>query len=67
MPEFLGGLSPKDSIDWIDEVERVFEYAEVPEEERVPAMAMRLNGHAFVWWKNLDQSHKVHGKRKIDS
>ncbi|XP_037426242.1 uncharacterized protein LOC119291565 [Triticum dicoccoides] len=67
LPEFSGGLSPEDFIDWIDEVERVFEYAEVPEEERVPAVAMRLKGRASVWWKNLEQSRRVRGKRKIDS
>lgn len=67
LPEFSGGLSAEDFVDWLNEVERFFEYAEVPEEERVPAVAMRLKGRASVWWKNLEQSRKVRGKRRIDS
>ena len=30
-------------------------------------VAMRLNGRASVWWKNLEKSCRVRGKRKIDS
>lgn len=51
----------------MDEVERIFDYAEFPEDERVPAVATRLKGRASIWWKNLEQSRKVHHKREIDS
>lgn len=48
LPEFSGGLSAEDFVDWLDEVEHIFEYVEVPQEERVPAAAMRLKGRASV-------------------
>lgn len=67
LPEFSGGLSAEEFVDWLDEVERIFEYADVPEEERVPAVAMRLKGRASVWWKNLEQSRRIRHKQKIDS
>lgn len=67
LPEFSGGLSAEFFVDWLDQVERIFAYAEVPEEERVPAVAMKLKGRASVWWKNLEKSRRACGKRKIDS
>ncbi|CAN6320370.1 unnamed protein product [Urochloa humidicola] len=67
LPEFSGGLSAENFVDWLDQVERIFEYADIPDVERVPAVAMRLKGRASVWWKNLEKSRRVRGKRKIDS
>jgi hypothetical protein len=67
LSEFSGGLSAENFVDWLDQVERIFEYADVPEVEHVPAVAMRLKGRASVWWKNLEKSRRVRGKPKIDT
>ncbi|XP_024318804.1 uncharacterized protein LOC112272388 [Brachypodium distachyon] len=61
----FGGLSAEEFVDWLDEVERIFEYAEVPEDEQVPAVAMRLKGRASVCWKNLGQSRKHISERLL--
>jgi hypothetical protein len=67
LPKFLGGLSAENFEGWLDQVERIFEYEDVPEEDCVPAVAMRLKGHASIWWKNLEKSRRVRGKTKIDT
>jgi hypothetical protein len=67
LPEFSGGLSAENFEGWLDQVERIFEYEDVPEEDCVPAVAMRLKGYASVWWKNLEKSRRVRGKTKIDT
>lgn len=40
LPEFSGSLSAEEFVDWLDRVERIFEYKDTPEEECVAAVAM---------------------------
>lgn len=39
----------------------------VPEDRRVPLVAMRLRGHAITWWQQLKLSRSRLGKDKINS
>lgn len=41
---FVGNLNIEDSMDWLAEVDRFFEYMETREEEKVTMVAYKLMG-----------------------
>jgi uncharacterized NAD(P)/FAD-binding protein YdhS len=53
IPDFEGKLQPGEFVDWLQTVERVFEYKEVPEEKKVKIIVVKLKKHASIWWENL--------------
>ena len=46
IPFFSSNLNIEDFIDWIVEIDKLFDYMKVPEEKRVKLMACRLKGGA---------------------
>jgi len=65
IPEFEGKLDPDDFLEWIQTVERVFEYKEVPDEQKVKIIALKLRKYASLWWTNLLTKRARQGKGKI--
>jgi hypothetical protein len=65
IPDFEGKLQPDEFVDWLQTVERVFEYKEVPEEKKVKIITVKLKKHASIWWENLKKNRECEGKRKI--
>jgi len=49
VPEFEGKLNPKEFLDWLHTVERVFEYKDIPEDNKVKLVALRLHKYASLW------------------
>ena len=43
IPEFRGSLKPEDFVDWLNTVERVFDYYEVMDEKKVKLIAICLS------------------------
>ena len=70
IPEFEGRLDPDDFLEWIQTVERVFEYKEVPDEQKVKIVALKLRKYASLWWTNLlmmylaKLTHQTHGAQR---
>ena len=67
IPEFHGGLRGDDLIDWLVSVEEILEFKHVPQDRRVPLVAMRFRGHAATWWKQLKTTRSRTGKEPIHS
>ncbi|KAJ0978464.1 hypothetical protein J5N97_013938 [Dioscorea zingiberensis] len=65
LPEFTGTLHAEAFIDWLNEVERIFEYKEVPDRQKVKLVAIKLKGLASAWWEQLRRSRDRQGKPKI--
>ena len=65
IPDFEGNLQPDDFLDWLQIVERLFKYKEVPKEQKVKIIAAKLKKHASIWWENLKRNRKHEGKSKI--
>ena len=45
--EFQGSPKPKDFVDWLNTVERVFDYYEVMDEKKVKLVAICLKRESF--------------------
>lgn len=52
-------------IYWLNEVERIFDYKEVPNRVKVKLVAIKLKGRASAWWEQLRCSRETQGKAKI--
>ena len=65
IPFFSGNLNIEDFIDWIAEIDKFFDYIEVPEEKIVKLVACRLKGGASSWWERLQNSRLREGKQPI--
>jgi len=65
IPDFEGKLQPDEFVDWLQTVERVFEYKEILEEKKVKIIAVKLKKHASIWWENLKTKRAREGKSKI--
>ena len=48
IPEFEGKLDPDEFIEWLQTVERIFEFKEIPEDKKVKIVALRLRKYACL-------------------
>ena len=67
IPEFEGRLNPDDFLEWLQTVERIFEYKEIPEDRKVKLVALRLRKYASLWWTNLTAKRTRERKSKINT
>jgi len=50
---YEGKLNVDELFDWINAMEKYFEYEEVDKEKKVKHVVTRLKGHATLWWDEL--------------
>ncbi|KAF8112884.1 hypothetical protein N665_0059s0022 [Sinapis alba] len=67
IPEFQGTLNPEDFIDWLNIVEEILEFRQVPDDIRVSLVATRFKGRAMAWWQQLKESRRQNNKPRIDT
>lgn len=65
LPEFQGNLSPEEFLDWLNTIDEIMDFKEVPVERRVPLVATRFRGRASAWWQQLKVSRSRYGKPKL--
>jgi len=65
IPKYEGKLDPEKFLDWLHTVERVFEYKDVPKDNKVKLVALRLIKYASLWWTNLCAKQVRDRKSKI--
>ncbi|GJU36152.1 hypothetical protein Tco_1184506 [Tanacetum coccineum] len=52
-PVFSRALKAEEFIDWLNTIERVFEFKDAPENWKVKWVAIKLKGRASAWWEQL--------------
>ncbi|KAM1072831.1 hypothetical protein FF1_018042 [Malus domestica] len=67
LPSFNGHLHIEDFLDWLNELERFFEYMEIPEEKKVKLVAYKLKSGPSAWWEQLQISQTRQRKTHVHS
>jgi len=65
IPEFEGQLDPDLFWDWLQTIERVFEFKDIPKEKMVKIVALKFRKYASIWWSNILTKRVRKGKGKI--
>lgn len=65
VPVYEGNLDPEELINWINEMEKSFDYEEMAEERKVKFVVTRLKGHASLWWDGVQIERRRLGKHPI--
>jgi hypothetical protein len=61
IPMYEGNLDVEELFDWIQEMDKYFEYEYVDEEKKVKHIVSRLKGHATLWWDELQADKRNKG------
>jgi hypothetical protein len=62
IPMYEGSLETKEFLDWIQVMDKYFDYEDVEEEKKVRHVVTRLKGHATLWWDELQADRRSKGK-----
>ncbi|KAD4889457.1 hypothetical protein E3N88_21530 [Mikania micrantha] len=65
IPEYDGKLDPDEFVEWLRTVERVFDYKQTTEDNKVKIVALKLRKYASTWWSNTCLKRERSGKEKI--
>jgi len=52
-------------LEWVQTVERIFEYKEIPKDKTVKLVALKLRKYASLWWTKLLSKSVGQGTGKI--
>eukprot|EP00253_Pinus_taeda_P024796 PITA_24796 len=64
---YEGGLNLEELIDWINGVEKFFDYEETEDEKKVNFVVTKLKGHAALWWDGVQTERKRLGKQHMNN
>ena len=64
VPDCVGNLKPEKLIDWLNSMEKFFEWKLMIEEKKVKFAWTKLKGHAMIWWDHVQQYRTKKEKTK---
>ncbi|GKC10215.1 transposon ty3-I gag-pol polyprotein [Tanacetum coccineum] len=67
IPEYDGKLDPDEFVEWLRTVERVFDYKQTTEDNKVKIVSLKLRKYASTCWSNTCLKRKRAGKEKIQT
>ena len=62
---FAGGMNLEEMVDWINEMNKCFDYEEMSEDKKVKFAVTKLKGHATLWWDGVQVERRRVGKQPI--
>ena len=51
LAKFCGSLNHEEFMDWLNQVERIFDFHEVLDSKKVKLISIKLRGRALAWWE----------------
>ena len=64
IPHFTGEEQLGEVLDWLNEVERVFEFLNLPENKKVKMVVIKLKGYTSSWWQQVQMTKSNLERRK---
>jgi hypothetical protein len=64
---YNGGLNPEELVDWINSMDKHFDFSKVLEDKKVKFAVTRLKGHALLWWDGVQVERRRLHKQPIKS
>ena len=64
-PTYQGGLDANELLDWINDMDKLFDYDEIDDERKVKFAVSGLKGHASLWWNGVETERRNKGKVPI--
>lgn len=58
-------MNPKELIDWINGMEKLFDYEETKDEKKLKFVVTKVKGHATLWWDGVQAERKRLGNQPI--
>ncbi|GAV63788.1 hypothetical protein CFOL_v3_07306, partial [Cephalotus follicularis] len=65
VPDFDGSLNPDNFVDWMNAIERLFNYKVYTEEKKFKIAILKLNKYASFWWENVRNQRFGEGNERI--
>ena len=67
VPIYQGNLNVEELVDWINALNKYFDFEEIEDKKKVRYAATRMKGNANIWWDELHIHRERRGKSKINS
>ncbi|XP_074299913.1 uncharacterized protein LOC141631093 [Silene latifolia] len=67
IPEFSGSLNPDDLLEWIRDIEKIFEYKGYTDVKAFKFAVLKLKGYASLWYDNLKHQRIKEKKEPLSS
>ena len=64
---YEGSLVAEHLIDWINELDKYFEYEDIEEYKKVRFVVTKMKGHASLWWDSVQAERRRKSKPLIKS
>ncbi|VFQ83901.1 unnamed protein product [Cuscuta campestris] len=67
IPTFEGKNDPDEFLEWLETVERVFDFEDVSDEKKVKIVALKFRKYASTWWTNTCTKRRRNDKELVST
>ena len=67
VPMYEGNLNVEELMDWINALNKYFDFEEIEDKKKVRYPTTRMKGHATICWDELQIHQETRGKLKTNS
>ncbi|KAK9749900.1 hypothetical protein RND81_02G159000 [Saponaria officinalis] len=67
IPEFNGDRDAEKFLDWIRQIERIFEYKDYDEHKKFKVATLKLTKYASLWYENMKRQRRRDRKPKVET